>query len=424
MKSYLIIRLPEHADQPVHWQSWPEQVDVADSHGSLDNISQLGILSEKARDTTVIVLVPAAHVTLHQLTVTGKITSAVLQSLPWRLEEELSEDVDNLHFTVLYQQKRNGDEGDEGDENDSTLISLALVANSQMLLWQSWLEQAALRSHQWLPDALALPCETDTCTLTAINDDILFKHGHSSLSFGHFGHCDPLWLSFYLKHLQANNEDITIKSLSPIKHSLITPVIPTSTSPLSPLAPLAPVAVTQSTNLLHGRWQQTSPWLMQLKPWRKVAALVAVILILSGIQSVFHTYQLEEKAATLNTESTAIYQQLFPGERIQSVAAQMRQKLAALQGSSQQTNGLLDTMTDLQPVFTGFTQLKPVTLQYERRQNTLRIEAQAKDFETFTRFRDQSSKKLNGEYTITLDAVERSDKNTVTGILVISGKTV
>lgn len=413
MKSHLIIRLPEHAEQPVHWQNWPEQIDATDNHGILDNTSQLNVLSEKAQDTTVIVLVPAAQVTHHQLTVSGRITPAVIQSLPWRLEEELCEDVENLHFTVLHQQKLNGD---KGDENDSQLISLALVANSQMALWQSWLEQADLSSHQWLPDALALPCEGHTCTLTEINNSILFKQNTLN-----FGHCDPSWLPVCLNHLKASNEDMAIQSLSPIENPLITPVKPT---PTSPLAPLAPVAINQSTNLLHGQWQRISPRLMGLKPWRKVAALTAVILVLSAGQSVFQTYQLEKKASVLNFESTAIYKQLFPGERVQAVAVQMRQKLAELQDSSQQTNGLLDTMTDLQPVFTDFIQLKPVTLEYESRQNTLRIEAKAKDFETFTRFRDQSTEKLGGEYTITLDAVERSDKNTVTGILVISGKTV
>ena len=49
----------------------------------------------------VTVLIPATNVTMHSLALSGKLTASIRQSLPWRLEDELADDVENLHICVL-----------------------------------------------------------------------------------------------------------------------------------------------------------------------------------------------------------------------------------------------------------------------------------------------------------------------------------
>ncbi len=412
MNPHLIIRLPEHADQPVHWQIGPEMVPAMTdaSHGILPSIEELPVLETRFSDLPVITLVPASQVTLHSLLVSGKVNQAVLQSLPWRLEDEISEDVDNLHFSVLNKEKINNDESSE----EQTRLDIAIVANKQMAVWQSWLEQAGIISKKWLPDALALPCEEGTCSLLTLNNDVLIKSSPFQ-----FGSCDPSWLDLYLDNLADNSGELIFQGLNTINSKK---VCQPQEETQSPLSLIASEALINKANLLQGKWKQASPWIQKIKPWRSVAVLLLATLIVAGGQSLVTTIQLEQEAKALQAEAKTIYQKLFPGERIQVVHSQMRQKLAALQGSSESSNGLLDTMTVLQPVFTAFPDLKPLSLHYENNRNTLRIEAAAKDFETFTRFRDHSGKKLANEFTVSVDAVERSGKDRVTGVLIISGK--
>ena len=414
MTPNLIIRLPEHADQPVHWQLWPAQEGStepsASSHGSLPSIADLAELADRFRDRTVIILVPGSQVNLHKLTVTGKITQAVLQSLPWRLEDELSEDVDNLHFTVFAKSKINDTESDE----EETLLHIAVVADRQMQTWQAWLEQAGISSKKWLPDALTIPVKDDNCSILAIDDHLLIRHG-----LFEFGSCDLSWLDLYLETLASDSDTLLFEALNPINS---TRVIQPVESARPPLSFLAPEAIANSTNLLQGKWKQASPWLQKIKPWRSVATLLLITLMVTGGQSLLTSIKLEQQASAMQEEAKNIYRSLFPGERIQVVHKQMRQKLTALQSSGESQNGLLETMTALQPLFTAFPDLKPVRLDYESSRNTLRIEASAKDFDTFTRFRDQSGETMASDFTISVDAVERSSKDSVTGTLIISGK--
>ncbi|WP_263079729.1 type II secretion system protein GspL [Endozoicomonas sp. Mp262] len=412
MNPHLIIRLPEYPNQPVHWQLWPvsNTAAVGDSSGQLSAIEQLSDLNQQFGDTPTIILVPAAQITVHSVEISGKVNQTVLQSLPWRLEDEFSEDVDNLHFTVLNKEKVEN----EDSEEEHTRLDIAVVSDTQMTIWQHWLKQGNIVSKKWLPDALTLPWKKDTCSLLKLNNNVLIKNGPYQ-----FGHCDPSWLDLYLDSLNSNTEGLTANALNPVCNDKVQ-------SPKKeieqPLTLMASEAVANKTNLLQGKWKQASPWIQKIKPWRSAAILLLATLIVAGGQSLVKTIKLEQEAQNLQAEAKAIYHKLFPGERIQVVRSQMRQKLAALQGSGESDNGFLDTMAGLQPLFTVFPELKPISLSYENNRNTLRIEAAAKDFETFTRFRDLSGEKLSDDFSVSVDAVERNGEDQVTGVLIISGK--
>lgn len=155
--------------------------------------------------------------------------------------------------------------------------------------------------------------------------------------------------------------------------------------------------------------------------------MACLLLILVTAYSVLETHQLEQTAASYQQQANSIYQQLFPGERVVRLQSQMRQKLAALQQPEETSQSMLAMLARITPVLNTFPELKASSMVFsvntrEGARQSLRIQAQASDFEVFTRFREQFEQDLNrGEgLTIAIEALERTGDK-VTGMLVISG---
>ncbi len=417
MNPHLLLRLPELPDQPVHWLVWSRKTKGADgvdliASGSWPSVpafietwastSLSGEVTEEdlsdqpLSGMPAIVMVPSTRVTLHSLEVQGRITSSIRQSLPWRLEEELSDDVENLHFAVLH--------------HENNLAHLAVTGKSDMALWQHWLTQAGVTSRRWVPDALMLPLQDNQCCLLDIDGLTITRCGQWKIAA-----CDSQWQPLLLEGLTKEQPDLAISRLSPES-------APNSSTPI---ALLATEASKTQLNLLQGQWQPTSPWRQRLLPWWPTAIMATVLLGLVTINAILDTHQLEQSAKAYQQQAQGIYQQLFPGERVVRLQSQMRQKLAALQQPENTSQSMLIMLAQITPVLNAFPELKASSMDYDSTRHSLRIQAQASDFELFTRFREQFEKDLgkNGEQTLTIaiEALERTGDK-VTGMLVISGE--
>ncbi|MBO9482795.1 MULTISPECIES: type II secretion system protein GspL [Gammaproteobacteria] len=415
MNPHLLLRLPEHHDQPVYWQLClaiatetlqdnPEQYRIA--HGFWPTVSDFiaqyadttvssGTFSGQPIATmAVTILVPSSRVTLHTLTIQGRLTPAVRQSLPWRLEEELGDDVEDLHVAVL--------------QHGDSQAHLAVIKQADMTQWQGWLTDAGVITKRWVPDALMLPIEENQCRLLQIDDLTIARYGQWQTAV-----CESQWLTLFMDGLKKEHPELTF--------------LETEQHFSSPLTLLAPQAGNTPLNLLQGKWQPASPWRQRLLPWWSTALMACLFLILVTAHSVLETHQLDQTAASYQQQANSIYQQLFPGERVVRLQSQMRQKLAALQQPEETSQSMLAMLARITPVLNAFPELQASSMTFsvntrEGARQSLRIQAQAGDFEVFTRFREQFEQDLNrGEgLTIAIEALERTGDE-VTGMLVISG---
>ncbi|WP_422489315.1 type II secretion system protein GspL [Endozoicomonas sp. ALE010] len=416
MNPHLLLRLPEHHDQPVYWQLCPADIateTLQDNHGEhaiahgfwptvsdfiaqyADTTVSSGTLSGQPIATmAVTILVPSARVTLHTLTIQGRLTPAVRQSLPWRLEEELGDDVEDLHVAVL--------------QHGDSQAHLAVIKQADMAQWQGWLTNARVITKRWVPDALMLPIEENQCRLLQIDDLTIARYGQWQTAV-----CESQWLTLFMDGLKKEHPELTF--------------LETEQHASAPLTLLAPQAGNTQLNLLQGQWQPASPWRQRLLPWCSTALMACLLLILVTAHSVLKTRQLEQTAASYQQQANNIYRQLFPGERVVRLQSQMRQKLAALQQPEETSQSMLAMLAQITPVLNAFPELQASSMAFtvntrEGARQSLRIQAQASDFEVFTRFREQFEQDLNrGEgLTIAIEALERTG-DTVTGMLVISG---
>ncbi|KEQ18478.1 type II secretion system protein GspL [Endozoicomonas numazuensis] len=413
MSQHLIIRLPGDPGQPVHWQLWPvNQEPVAQtadgnraSSGSLSSIEGLGALTELFPDTKTIALVPSELVSVHRVQVEGGLSKAVLKSLPYRLEDDLAEDVDDLHISVMAR---------EGDQ-----VHISVVARKKMAFWYEALNQSGLKFKTMIPEALALPWTEGECSALEMDGRWLLRDGRWQ-----WAACDPSWLSFYLAESDSDKEPLKVNSFSEIAENGPGEWYQEDLGPAMEVLAAGAVSAAsaksyigkESANLLQGAWQVESSVIKSLKPWGLAAGLMAFTISLFAAQAVLKSVQLEQQSDQLQAQAQKIYSDMFPGERVVRLQSQMRQKLMALKSNNSDDSGLLKLLDQTAPLFKQYPELKPVTLSYNKSQQSLRLEATAKDFDTFTAFREESGKQL----VITVETLEKSG-DLANGTLIIKG---
>src|SRR6185312_3594915 len=96
MADWLLLRLPRTPDQAATWL-------VVDPRGAATGPPQSGPLSLAAPRTAgrrICVLVPGSDVLLAEPEVPTKAGTKLAQVVPYALEEQLAEDIDELHFAI------------------------------------------------------------------------------------------------------------------------------------------------------------------------------------------------------------------------------------------------------------------------------------------------------------------------------------
>src|SRR5207249_7567462 len=133
MADWLLLRLPRAAGEPASWL-------IADARGAPAGPPQSGPLTlaaARAPGRRVCALVPGADVLLAEPEIPVKAGAKLQQLVPYALEEQLADDIDDLHFAIG---KR---------ASDSIRAPVAVVARA---LLDEWL--ATLRSSGIEPEAI------------------------------------------------------------------------------------------------------------------------------------------------------------------------------------------------------------------------------------------------------------------------------
>ena len=159
MAEYLIIRIGESADDPVHWMA-------VDASGARRSAPVTGPLHEAAADVgerKVIVLVPGTEVLT--TTVDIPVRGTKLQAaLPYALEEYLAEDIDKLHFAA-------------GTRRSSGRVPVSVVSREKLAGWLSHLAAAGIRPASVVAENYGLARIPGTISLLIAENRILINDG-------------------------------------------------------------------------------------------------------------------------------------------------------------------------------------------------------------------------------------------------------
>src|SRR5256884_6829823 len=141
MADWLLLRLPRAAGEPASWL-------IADARGAPAGPAQSGPLTlaaARAPGRRVCALVPGADVLLAEPEIPVKAGAKLQQLVPYALEEQLADDIDDLHFAIG---KRAG---------DSARAPVAVVACALLDEWLATLRASGLEPEAIYADSELLP---------------------------------------------------------------------------------------------------------------------------------------------------------------------------------------------------------------------------------------------------------------------------
>ncbi|PKH55996.1 type II secretion system protein GspL [Shewanella sp. Choline-02u-19] len=396
MSERLFIRLGQSFEQPCSWLVWSEQEQEIIGSGELSDASALSTLTERAGNRAVDVLVPASSITLTAVDLPEKGQRQAIKALPFMLEENLAQDVDELHFVVG---PRQGD-----------ALSIAVVAHEQMQNWIEWLAEAGLKAKCIVPDCLALPlAECDWAAIT-FGQDILLRTGESSgVSL------NKDWLDVALPQLLPDSANTT--TVAGYTELTLTGV-DIKEQPLDlPMLVLARGILNAPMNLLSGVYQPKREYGKHLSLWRNAAVVFAVVVILALVNKGLNIHQMNAKADAVKLQSEQIYKQVVPGSsRVVNLRAQMESYVRKMQGGGSGSE-FFAMLEGTKVAFAQVTDLKPTSLRFDSSRSEIRMQVKAKSYDQIEKFKEIISRsyKLDG-------GAMNSGESEVTSTLTIRSK--
>ena len=423
MAEILYIRLGSQAQDEISWLIFSSAEHEIIASGKLNHAEQLSELTEKAQQREVKVFVPGADVLLKRLTVPTKSQRAMRSAVPYMLEDELAQDVDDLFFA--YANIANTDD----DKN----CCVAVVDRAQMQLWQAWLAAANIHTKTMQPDTLAMPyiagqwsaIALEPTSVSSNETQIIVRQGEWQ-----GGTLDSSAWQFVLAHrLSASQKtkeshEITINAYSQLPYcdesSSYAGFTVVKEQEELPLALLAQHCHHSKFNLLQGEYKINERRSKNVNNWLWAAGFAACALLLNVSYKSVKLWQLSTQQTQIEAQIIARYQQAFPQAkkvRIGTIKSQLNRKITQLGGTSEQV-GFLTMMAKIQPAFAKVPALKPESLKFDGNRQELRLQAIADDYQHFERFKGA----LNTANLDVKPGAQNSQGEQVTGSFSISNK--
>lgn len=389
MSEQLVVRLGSDSSQEIHWLVWSATEQEIIASGILADAEGLNELKERAGGRPVIALLPSCDISFKQVELPSRSTKQLLTALPYMLEEELSSDVDNLHFSIL--------------EKQGNQVTVAIVSHDKMRLWQSWLRDADLSYQQFIPDVLTLPLQQHGWSAVQLGQQWLVRQGKTQ---GICVESDLLALtlgkpvdSASAKEKTESEEQAEQEILdSVISYSAMDQITLDSNAlakwqqgPVElPMKLCAEGAVNSGFNLLQGQYKIKRETNQPYKIWMTSAIAAGLAVIVFFANQYVDLYRLEQRQAELDGQIKNVYKTVFRQQKVRLnprlIKKQMQSKLADLQQGGGE-GGFLLMLSQLKPALRQTAGFEPISIRFDAKQKTLRLQASAKEFEEFDKFK-------------------------------------
>jgi len=328
MRNMLLLRANPSGDQRWSWLH-------LDNTGVAQGVIHSGPLADAAAEADglrVLVLMPATDCLLTSVRIPGRNRKKLLQAAPYALEEQLSDDVEKLHFVV-------------GAELDDGSRQVAVTDKHLMETFMAELGEAGLDVQSVVPEQLAVP-------LSGSGDSVLIDHDLAVVRTGKYsGHAvDSDNLGVVLSARQQPDSDQQPVLQLYVEQDASVPELGNYPGEIriehyarDPLVILSKGLDMKAINLLQGEFGQGGEWSRIWHPLRATAALLLAGVLISNAVMAVDYYRLNKESDLLKTQIEETFKKAFPEtRRLVNPRAQMQQKLDQLQNTRGTGNRFLN----------------------------------------------------------------------------------
>ena len=345
MADWLLIRLPRTPEQSATWLT----VDPRGNPSGPPQSGPLSLAAPRSVGRRICVLVPGTDVLLTEPEVPTKAGMKLQQVVPYALEEQLADDIDELHFAIG---KRAA---------DSSRTPVAVIRRSLMDEWLTSLKSSGLDPEAMYTESDLLPQNPGQAVALMEEDVVVVRPPLGSpvtlpvealgeaLEIAQQGTTPELaatgirGLVLYTGAAEWHQHSAKIEALRErfdgIKIQLL------SAGPLALFGQQLPTAT--PINLLQGPYAPTTARTVGWKSWRVAAILLASLVGLHVVGKAAELTALKHSEHTLDTSIGETFRMAMPGERNTGDARKrMEQRFAQTQAGGG-SSGLLPALQAL-----------------------------------------------------------------------------
>jgi general secretion pathway protein L len=379
MPHTLLLRLPAPGGQETEWLN----IEDSGAPSTACERGSLTLAAAAARSARVVALASAAHVLLADPELPPGSGVKLARAVPFALEEQLTEDVDQLCFSIG--RRRAGGRTPVAVVARATLegwiAQLAAVGIEPVAIYPDislvpenpgqtvlWLEGArlAVRRPGTLPFAVELTPVTEALVVAGVIADPLAEQAREGEA--------PAPLESAV--LYATREDWMrvedeFKALAGKFASFNVQVLSDGALPWLALH----LQGTQAINLLQGDFARSTDYNARWLRWRTAALLAAGLLFAHIAAGMIRIHQANRETQALDTQISQIFQQVMPSEKIVDPRRQMQSRLDRIRHSGAGPEYFLHALEVLSGAISTAPNTRIDSLSYREQALDLRVTA-------------------------------------------------
>nr|WP_206361908.1 type II secretion system protein GspL [Vibrio plantisponsor] len=403
VSEFLTVRLSSQKEAIIPWLVWSSVQQEVIASGEISGWEQLEQLSSYAEQRSIIVLMSASDVVLSQVEIPAGANRKIESMLPYLIEDEVAQDVDDMHFSIL---KKTG--------------NIVEVAGIDRDFLQSCIDELAslgMTVKRVIPDVLTVPVQQGLAAVQ-LGKEWLIRKGDSQ------GICvDSEWLELFSQSdwVKEGDNFLPLTAYTPLPELGLADGQDWHFTP-SPLVMqlLTEQALQSKVNMLTGSFRVKSSSMKYWRIWRKAAYAALVFLAVLIGYKLLETHRLEQQVLAYRAESERIFRVVFPErEKIPTVSYLKRlvnEELNALQGGSAQ-GSVLQWLTPLPATLRSIQGMELQSIKFDSNRGEVRLETTSKDFQSF----EQARVKLAEQFVVEQGQVNKNG-DVVAGSFVLKQK--
>ncbi|UPR58268.1 type II secretion system protein GspL [Vibrio sp. ED004] len=395
MSEFLTVRLSSEPQSPVQWLVWSTSQQEVIASGELSSWEQLDELTPYAEKRSCIALLPGNECLIKRVEIPKGAARQFDSMLPFLLEDEVAQDIEDLHLTIL--------------DKDATHATVCGVEREWLKQALDQFREANIVFRKVLPDTLAVPLEEQGISALQIGQHWLLRQGnYQAVSIS------EAWLPMFLQSdwvvVDDEEKPATIFSYTSMPSDDVQQQsgMEWQAKPAElVMSLLSQQAITSSVNLLTGTFKTKSSFSKYWRVWQKVAIAACLLVAVIVTQQVLKVQQYEEQAEAYRMESERIFRTVLPGkQRIPTVSYLKRQMNdeAKKYGGSGDGDSLLGWLALLPETLGQVKSIEVESIRYDGNRSEVRLQAKSSDFQHF----ETARVKLEEKFTVEQGPLNRN----------------